>query len=142
MKLQNKKRFQLQQRVYAEEDRELYGYQLLSQYTDLAPYMFLSDISKKIILLEDLNENYIQGFYFDENNEDGEIIRCSYQNLMEATAKMHATFWEKNNIFMQIGLDWRHETVENLLSHISGMEKDFNIYRQKELNNEIPRKWE
>ncbi|MFT3952287.1 MAG: helix-turn-helix domain-containing protein [Oscillospiraceae bacterium] len=136
------KDFKILQRVYAEQDREILGLDLLRKHTDLTPYIFHLDYSKKSVLMEDLNDGYIQGFYFNENNQNGDMVRASYLNIIESAAKMHAAFWEKGDAFEQVGLDWRHESNENLLAHIAGMEKDFHLYRQKEQSNEIPQKWE
>ncbi|MDR2647172.1 MAG: hypothetical protein LBB67_03500 [Oscillospiraceae bacterium] len=56
-------------------------------------------------------------------------------------AKWHILFWEDNNAFDQMGLDWRHQTNENILSHINGMEKDFLKYRKNEESGKIPAVW-
>lgn len=136
------KDFKVLQRVYAGPDREMLGLDLLSRHTDLAPYVFLLDQSKRVVLMEDLNDDYIQGFYFDENNRNGEVVRACCPDIVEAAAEMHAAFWEDGDAFHQVGLDWRHESDENLLVHIAGMEKDFHLYRQKEWNHDVPRKWE
>lgn len=136
------KKLDLLQRVYSGDDMELRGYSLFNQHTSSIPYIYHIDIPGRTLLMEDLNGTYIQGFCYDENNDNGIIIRENYICLLEATAKLHADFWEDGSVFEQIGLDWRHESSENLMAHISGMEKDFIKYRKKEENNQIPRKWE
>lgn len=136
------KEFKLLQRVYSANDKELMGYSLLQLYSSSIPYIYHIDIAGRIILMEDLNDTYIQGFCYDEKNENGVIIRENYNNLIKTTAKLHVDFWENKSAFEQIGLDWRHESKENLMAHISGMEKDFLKYRKKEESNQIPRRWE
>ncbi|MDR1629869.1 MAG: hypothetical protein LBS36_06620 [Oscillospiraceae bacterium] len=61
---------------------------------------------------------------------------------METVARWHSAFWENGKAFEQIGLDWRFETKENLLSHISMMEKDFKKYKVNEEQGKIPKVWE
>jgi transcriptional regulator with XRE-family HTH domain len=136
------KEFKLLQRIYSEDDKELVRYNLFKHHIFSLPYIYHIDIPGRTLLIEDLNDTYIQGFCYDEDNENGLFIRKNYNNLLEATARFHADFWENGTIFEQIGLDWRHESSAYLLAHISGMEKDFAEYRKKELNNQIPRKWE
>jgi len=136
------KEYKLLQRIYAEDDRELLGYHLFKNHTSSIPYIYHMDIPARTVLMEDLNDGYIQGFQFDENNENGIIIRENYNRLIETTAEMHSDFWEDSNTFAQLGLDWRHQSAENLLTHISGMQADFMKYREKEENHRIPKQWE
>jgi transcriptional regulator with XRE-family HTH domain len=136
------KEFHLLERVYSGDDSELKAYQLFSQRTSSIPHIYHIDIPGRTLLMEDLNDDYIQGFHYDENSEKGGFIRENYRGLMETAEKWHADFWEDGSVFERIGLSWRHESPENLMAHLSGMEKDFAVYRAKEENKEIPRKWE
>lgn len=129
------------EKIYSGDDKELYGYSFLRQYTVSIPLTYYIDFQKRIILMEDLND-YIQGFHFDENNQYGDKIRENYYALLNATAKLHTIFWENGDAFEQIGLDWRHKTKENLLAHINGMEKDFLKYRKDEELGKIPKVWD
>ena len=135
-----KKEIRLVEKVYCSDDKELFGYNLFSQYTLAIPQIYYIDFDKRILLMEDLSDS-IQGFHFDENNESGEIFRKNYNTLLAEIAKLHAAFWENEDVFREIGLDWRHETKENLLAHINGMEKDFLKYRRNEEAGKIPKMW-
>ncbi len=128
------------EKIYHNFDSELSGYKLFNEYTSITPQVYYLDMDKNILLLEDLNEN-IQGFHFDEDNAQGILYRNNYAALMHETAKMHASFWENQQAFSRLGLDWRHQTKENLLMHINGMEKDFLKYRKNEEAGEIPKHW-
>jgi len=91
--------------------------------------------------MEDLSCSYVQGSHYDEDNDYGAMIRENYTYLLEAAAQLHARFWEDRTVFAQAGLDWRHASKENLLQHISGIKRDFEDYREKEGNHQIPRTW-
>ncbi len=134
--------FKLIAKRYGRNDSELYRYKFLSGYTTAVPQLYLVDFDKNTVLMEDLNVGYIQGYDFDEKNEFGEIIRSNYNTILAATAKLHAFFWENYQAFKQIGLDWRLESKENLLAHISAMEKDYKKYRKNEDAGKIPKVWE
>jgi len=136
------KEIKLIEKVYNGEDRELFGYNLFHHNTAMIPQIYSIDTSLKTILMEDLNDDYIQGFHFNESGDFGVVVRKNYIALVKAAAKLHATFWENESAFGQAGLDWRHESEENVLAHISGMEKDFLRYRKKEEAGKIPRVWE
>lgn len=136
------KTVKLIEKIYSGDDRELWGYNLFNQHTLAIPQIYSIDVSQRTILLEDLNDAYIQGFHFNENSDNGLFIRDNYKSLINAAAKLHSTFWENRDVFGQTGLDWRHESGENLLAHISGMEKDFHKYRKKEEAGKIPKIWE
>lgn len=135
------KEIKLIEKIYSGDDKELYGYSLFNQYTRAIPLIYYIDLQQRVILMEDLND-YIQGFHFNEDNEDGNKIRENYYTLLNETAKLHTTFWENGKAFEQIGLDWRHNTKENLLAHINGMENDFLKYRQDEQAGKIPKVWD
>jgi hypothetical protein len=85
---------------------------------------------------------YIPGFHYDEDNDDGFFIRDNYKTIMRAAAQWHTAFWGNYKVFERIGLDWRFETKENLLAHISMMEKDFKKYKKNEESGKIPKVWE
>lgn len=135
------KEIKLIEKIYSGDDKELFGYSFYSRHTAAIPLTYYIDFQKRIILMEDLS-NYIQGFHFDEDNEYGNKIRENYYSLLNATAKLNTTFWENENAFSQIGLDWRHKNKENLLVHINGMEKDFLKYRRDEESGKIPKVWD
>ena len=118
----------------------MFGYDLFSRYTSNVPQIYSIDFEKKILLMEDLNAG-VQGCCFDEGTENGAFFRENYGLLVKETAKMHAAFWEKEEAFREVGLDWRHETKDNLLIHLNGMEKDFQKYRKKEEAGKIPKVW-
>lgn len=130
----------LLEKVYQGNDKELFGYELFSQYTTAIPQIYFVDFDKKILLMEDLTGS-IQGIHFDQKNKKGNIFRENYFALMEETAEVHAAFWEREDIFRTMGFDPRHRTTENLLAHIGGMEQDFLAYRKKEESGKIPKVW-
>lgn len=136
------KELMLIERIYSHDDNEIYRYDLIKQYTLAIPQVYHIDFENKIILMEDLNNNYIQGFHFNDNNEYGVVIRDNYNALLHAAASFHSAFWENYNVFDKIGLDWRLEAKENLLAHINGMEKDYKKYRKNEENGKVPKVWE
>jgi len=117
----------LVEKVYRNDDVELQRYSVLNQ---CIPTIYFIDAERKILLMEDLSEQYIKGNNFNEDNEYGEIIRENYTNVLNAAAKFHGGFWDNYDVFGKIGLDWRLNSKENLLAHISGMEKDFRKYKK------------
>ena len=135
------KELKLLERVYRKNDTELHRYSFIRNYTMSIPQIYHIDLDKKIVLMDDLNDSHLQGFNFDEDNEYGKIIRENYNAILNATEKLHSVFWENSNAFEQIGLDWRLQSEENLLAHISGMEKDYKKYRKNEEAGKIPQVW-
>lgn len=135
------KELKLLEKIYDRNDKELYRLNFLKEYTTAIPRIYYIDFEKKVILMDDLANDYIQGYDFDENNENGEIIRQNYNVIFSAAAKFHSTFWENFKSFEQVGLDWRLESKENILSHISCMEKDYKKYRKNEEAGKIPKIW-
>jgi transcriptional regulator with XRE-family HTH domain/thiamine kinase-like enzyme len=129
------------EKIFAKEDRELYNYNIVNKYTLTVPQAYCLDLDNGIILVEDLNDGYIQGNHFDEDNDSGIFIRENHRALLGAAAKFHAAFWENHEAFEQVGLDWRFENRENLLAHINGMEKDYKKYRAAEENGKVPKVW-
>lgn len=130
----------LVEKVYKDDDKELLGYELFSRNVTAIPQIYCIDFHKKVLLMEDVSD-CIQGSCFDENSESGKKFREHYHVLLEETAKMHAAFWQNKDAFQKAGVDWRHETAENLLVHINGMEQDFLAYRKKEEEGKIPKVW-
>lgn len=136
------KEFKLLERIYSGDDRELKMIRHLQDQPSAIPHTYHINLPERILLVEDLNDSYIQGFCYDEHNENGDFFRENYNALLEATAKFHSNYWEDDNAFSEVGIDWRHESIENLETHLSGMECDFLNYKEKEENNQIPQKWE
>jgi len=95
-----------------------------------------------LIYKEELNESYVCGSNYDEDNDDGAYIRDNYPAILQGAAQWHTAFWENHDAFGKVGLDWRFETKENLLAHISMMENDFIKYRKNEEAGKIPEVWE
>lgn len=133
-------KIRLVEKIYCGEDRELLGYDLFSRYVTAIPQVYCIDFDRRILLVEEVTDS-ILGIRFDANNESGEIFRNAYHFLLEEAAKVHTAFWENEDAFQKTGMDWRHETEENLLAHISGMEQDFLAYREKEETGRIPKVW-
>lgn len=138
----NNAEYNLLERVYGREDIELHRYGFVREYVQTIPQIYHIDFNKKTILMEDLSNRYIPGYNFDENNDDGENIRSNYEVILSAVAEWHKTFWENNDAFGKIGLDWRLESQENILAHLSMIEKDFKKYRKHEESGKIPKTWE
>jgi len=127
---------------YGKNDVEFHRYNFVRQYTGRIPQIYKLDADTKTIVMEDVSGDYISGNQYDEDNETGTWVRAQVENILQAAADWHSAFWENNDAFAQIGLDWRFETTENLLAHISMMEKDFNKYKRNEENGKIPQFWE
>ncbi|MCM1261717.1 MAG: helix-turn-helix domain-containing protein [Butyrivibrio sp.] len=134
------KELRLVEKVYHDDIMELLGYELFSRHVKSIPQVYCIDFDKKILLMDEVTDS-IQGFQFDEDGENGEIFRNNYRTILKEIAKIHAAFWENKETFKETGLDWRHETKENLLAHIDGMERDFLVYRNKEATGKIPKVW-
>jgi len=137
----SQKELKLIEKIYGENDTELYSLNLIKEYTMAIPQIYHIDLEKKVVLMDDLSYDYIQGYDFDENNEKGEVIRQNYKAILSATAKLHADFWENVEFFEKIGLDWRLESKENILSHITCIEEDYKKYRKNEEAGKIPKIW-
>ena len=130
------------EKIFEQEDNaDLRNYKLFSQNKAI-PTIYSLDIEKRIVLKEDLSKEYISGFHYDEDNKFGAIIRENFQKILHTAAQWHISFWENHKVFEQIGLDWRFETKENLMAHVSMMEKDFRKYKKNEESGKIPKVWE
>lgn len=136
------KNFELIQKSYLKNDTELYRYHFLERYTMQIPQVYHVDFDRKIIVLEDLSDRYIQGYCFDEKTEDGTVYRANRDTVLKSAAKLHATFWDNYRAFEQLGPEWRLQSKENILSHISSMERDYKKYRNNEESGGIPKVWE
>lgn len=130
------------EKKYGRNDKELHRYEFIRPYFKNISQVFKVDFESKTALIEDLSDDYVPGYHYDENNDDGAFIKNHYRAIMQAAAQWHIAFWENHNAFRQIGLDWRFETKENLLSHISMIEKDFKKYKKNEESGKIPKVWE
>lgn len=137
----SQKEIKLVEKIYGKNDKELYGLNFIKEYTRAVPLIYHIDLDEKIVLMDDLSNDYIQGYEFDENNENGEIIRQNYNAILSSTAKFHSVFWENTVAFEKIGLDWRVKSNENILSHISCLEKDYKKYKSNEESGKIPKVW-
>ncbi|HWT73963.1 MAG TPA: helix-turn-helix transcriptional regulator [Mobilitalea sp.] len=126
------KEIKLLEFIYHKNPDEFYGYSLLNGYISELPQIFYLDNDKKLILMEDIGDGYIKGYDYDEANENGEIIRGNINAYLRATANLHSVFWQNETTFQKRGLEWRLQTKENLLSHISCCERDFKKYRRNE----------
>ena len=130
------------EKTYGRNDVELHRYDMVRSYLQSIPQIYQIDFDNKMVIKEDLSKDYIPGYHYDEDNEAGLLIRKSYQAILQAAAEWHIAFWERSDAFEKIGLDWRLETKENLIAHISMMEKDFKKYKKKEEVGKIPKVWE
>ncbi len=137
----SQKELNLLEKIYEKSDTELYNINFLKEHTMAIPLIYHIDLERKIVLLEDLTEDYIQGYEFDESNANGEIIRQNYKAILSALANFHSAFWENSKTFDKIGCDWRLVSKENILAHISCLEKDYKKYRKKEEEGTLPTVW-
>jgi tRNA A-37 threonylcarbamoyl transferase component Bud32 len=138
----SEKEHKLIQKIYPKIDNEFNKLGLIAKYNLNMPNIYYLDFEQKIILMEDLDDGYIQGLHFSDDNENGTFFRENYNNILSSIAKFHGFFWENYDVFGKIGLDRRLESKENLLSFIQAMEKDFIKYRDDEKAGRIPKKWE
>lgn len=133
-------KIKLTEMVYHKRKEEFYAYSLLNDYVTEIPQIYYIDYDKKAILFENINDNYIKGYDYDEDNENGRVIRENYNNILNATANFHTTFWENEGAFKRIGLMCHFETKENMLAWISNaMERPFKKYRKDEEAGKIPK---
>lgn len=135
------KELYLIEKIYQPNDKELYNYSFIREYALSIPQIIYIDTNKGILLLEDLNKGYVQGSHFDEDDENGTFIRDNYRIMLQTAAHFHAVFWDNSDAFGKIGLDWRLQNKNNILTHINGMEEDYKKYRISEENGTIPKVW-
>lgn len=136
------KTFKLIEIIYHKRTEEFYNYCLINGQIKSIPKIYYIDYDKKLILFDDVYDECMNGYCFNENNENGEIFRDNYKTYLSAIAEFHSDFWEDEKKFAEKGLDWRHQTKENLFAHISQMERDLKNYRKKEEQGKIPSVWE
>ena len=124
-------------------EREFDNFVFLNEgHMQAIPNIYHADKDKKIILHEELSDGYIRGFDFDEDNENGAIIRANYNSCLCAVANYHKIFWENFGAFGRVGLPWHFEAKENVLAWIhDAMEKPFKKYRDDEKSGKIPKEW-
>ncbi|MBQ8383134.1 MAG: helix-turn-helix transcriptional regulator [Clostridia bacterium] len=133
--------FELIEKKYNGNSAEIRSYDTLSKSIPTLPCVHLIDYDKQLILIDHIDDTYMSGFHYDENNENGVFFRNNLPLWLKAIADWHATFWENEDAFSHIGLDWRLASKENLRSHISMMSKDFKIYKENEKGGKIPKVW-
>ena len=90
---------------------------------------------RKKMLTEDIDDGYFKGNAvmnivcgWDKDHAEGKIYYENMKSVLKTAASFHSVLW--GNAFEKIGSEWRLQTKENLLAHISGMEKDFKKYRK------------
>jgi thiamine kinase-like enzyme len=129
------------EKIFSNNDQELYRFGLIKQYSSIIPKIYQIDVEKRILLIEDLNTSYFQGFHFNEDNEYGKIFKKNHSTILSAIAKFHSVFWDNYDVFGKVGLDKRLESKENLTAYIGNMEKDFKKYQKNEKDGKIPKTW-
>ena len=97
---------------------------------------------QEIIDAVNLDANYFKGNAvmeiitgMNKNNENGRIYLENLRSVLKYTAQFHAVRWI-NKPFTYT-LDWRLQSKENVLFHISGMEKEFKKYRKNYKPGEV-----
>lgn len=126
----NQREYQLLEKILFGDVTELYRTKLLCDFGIFIPVVYKIDYEEKIILLEDLSENYICGREFDENTKNGTIYREAYKEIAKAAASFHLSFWNKDEAFQQIGLPWYLESVQNAKLHIDGLRGDLKRFQE------------
>lgn len=133
------KTYKLIETIYHKRTEEFYSYRLINGRIQSIPKIYHINDDKKLILFQDIYDDTISGYCYNEDNRNGKIFRNNYKTYLSALANFHGEFWEDEKKLEEKGLDWRHQTKENLLSHISQMERDFKNYRRKEEQGKIPK---
>lgn len=136
------KSYKMIETIYHKRIEEFYSYAFLNGRTKFIPTIYHIENEKKLILFEDIFDECIIGYCFNEESENGEIFRANYRTYLSAIADFHNEFWEDEEKLTEKGLDFRHQTKENLLAYISQIERDFKNYRRKEEQGKIPTTWE
>lgn len=122
--------------IYHKRPDEFNGYTFLNGNITALPKIYHIDYNKKLILLDDLSCDYFKGFDFNEDNENGNIIRNNYKSILKAVANLHSAFWYDKN---SLNLAWHFESKEHVLAWIQdAMEKPYKKYRKNEDNGKIP----
>ena len=137
----SKKEYKLIEKTFSRNEKELFMFELISQYSSLLAEVYHIDFRRKIILMEDLNDGYFPGFHFNDENEYGITFRKNHKSILGSIAQFHALFWENYEVFSKIGLDKRLESKENLTGFINAMENDFIKYSKNEKTGKVPKIW-
>lgn len=61
----------LLEKIYGRNDEELYRLNFIKEYTMTIPRIYHIDLKEKVVLMDDISNDYIQGYDFDENNNNG-----------------------------------------------------------------------
>ncbi len=126
--------------IYHKRTDEFNNYIFLNGNINGIPKIYHIDYNKKLILLDDLSDNYFRGYDFNEDNENGIIIRNSYSKILKEAANLHAAFWGDKR---SLNMPPHFETKEHVLSWIyDAIEKPFKKYLKDEENGKIPNVWE
>ncbi|MDF2686295.1 MAG: hypothetical protein K0S55_1476 [Clostridia bacterium] len=124
------KKYKLFEKVLFGNDAELHRYDLFNRMKLPVPRIYLNDLERKIILMDDLSDNYFQGFEYDEDTENGKIFRENYNTVLRTAANVCADFWDNYDVFGEVGLPWHLATNENFFVHMNGVEKDYKKYKK------------
>ena len=110
------------EKVLFGESRELSNLALLSNMDAPVPTIYHIDRDRRLLLIEDLSTDYISGFCFDEDNEQGVYYREHLTDILFALAALHLKCWDNYEVFGKIGLPWH---LENIAVHLKSVEKDY-----------------
>lgn len=137
------KEIRLVQLIYHKRQDEFNGYAFLNGYIHELPKIYYIDNKKKLVLLDDLSENYFRGYDFSKKNQKGELLLENHKSILKSVANFHLAFWNKSDEFNKIGWLWQFESKENVLAWIyDSMEKPFKKYQKNEETGKIPSVWE
>jgi len=98
--------------------KEYQAYDLFLRAGVPVPRVLGYDEKSSALTLEDLRETHVSG----------DAARERVPEALEALADLHASFWDNERAFGQIGLHWRLESQENFARHLKGMEKGIKPY--------------
>lgn len=128
------------ERTFLNEGLILKAYQLLSSLSSALPKVYHIDFNECVLLMEDLNQDSVQGCFFDEQNEQGEFIRDSYGEIISSVANFHSlNINETKYPFMEV--HWRFKSIENYMIHLNGLRASFKRYYDNEQVHKIPKVW-
>ncbi len=136
----SQKEIKLVEQIYHKRQDEFNGYAFLNGNIKNIPQIYYIDFHRKLILMDDLSEDYFKGYDFNENNQNGIVFRQNYHVILRALANFHSMFWENYTAFEKIGLCWQHCDKENMLAWINdAMEKPLKKYINNEKLGKIPK---
>ncbi|MEA4832417.1 MAG: aminoglycoside phosphotransferase family protein [Oscillospiraceae bacterium] len=115
------------EKVLITNDDGLHKLSLLNKLGIAVPKVYFLDFESKAMLIEDLGENYITGFMFDEDNPQGNIYRNHINDVLSAVADLHLKCWDNYDMFDKIGLPWH---INNFTEHMKYVENDYLIYKK------------